>query len=157
MARQKLKVKKFRGGGGYQGGRKDTPAGAAKAGPVERPGGGGGATTRSVAVNAMDPGIATESITNIGDNLKARQRAMGVANIIPGAQMYNIARATMDTAAAQRAMNSNPVVSQFSAREKLLRGQSDAKVCPPGYINVGGQCVKKSSKGGSVKYYKGLL
>ena len=30
------KVKKLRGGGGYQGGRKDTPAGAAPAGPVDR-------------------------------------------------------------------------------------------------------------------------
>ena len=35
----KLKVGKFKGGGGYQGGRADTPAGAAKAGPVERGGG----------------------------------------------------------------------------------------------------------------------
>ena len=30
------KVKKLRGGGGYQGGRKDTPAGAAPAGPPDR-------------------------------------------------------------------------------------------------------------------------
>lgn len=37
--RKKLKVKKLRGGGSYQGGRQDTPSYAAKAGPVERPGG----------------------------------------------------------------------------------------------------------------------
>ncbi len=32
----------YRGPGGYQGGRKDTAPGAAKAGPVERGGGNGG-------------------------------------------------------------------------------------------------------------------
>ena len=56
MARQKLKVKKFRGGGGYQGGRKDTPAGAAKAGPVERPGN----YQEKQITGPRDPGIPTE-------------------------------------------------------------------------------------------------
>ena len=153
MARKKLKVKKFRGGGGYQGGRKDVAPGAAKAGPVERPGN----YQEKQITGPRDPGIPTESITNIGDNLKARQRAMGVANILPGAQMYNIARATMDTSAARKAMGINPVANQVTARQKLMTGQSDTKVCPPGFVNVGGQCVKKSSKGGSVNYYKDLL
>jgi hypothetical protein len=144
MARKKLKVKKFRGGGGYQG---------SKAGPVERPGN----YQEKKITGPRDPGIPTESITNIGDNLKARQRAMGVANIIPGAQMFNILGAARDTAVARKAMGINPVANQVSARQKLMQGQSDTKVCPPGYVNVGGQCVKKSSKGGSVKYYKGLL
>jgi len=153
MARQKLKVKKFRGGGGYQGGRKDTPAGAAKAGPVERPGN----YQEKQITGPIDPGIPTESITNIGDNLKARQRAMGVANILPGAQIYNIAGAIRDTAVARKAMGINPVSNQVSARQKLMQGQSDSKVCPPGFVNVGGQCVRAASKGGSIKYYKDLL
>jgi hypothetical protein len=73
MARKNLKPKKFRGGGSYQGGRTDTPPGAAKAGPVERPG---------------------------------------------------------------------------NYQEKQITGPVDnqAVTCPPGYINVGGQCVKQASK-----------
>jgi hypothetical protein len=43
--------------------------------------------------------------------------------------------------------------------QKFFKGAQDnqAITCPPGYINVGGQCVKQASKGGAMKYYKGLL
>jgi len=154
MARQKLKVKKFRGGGGYQGGRKDTPAGAAKAGPVERPGN----YQEKQITGPRDPGIPTESITNIGDNLKARQRAMGIANIIPGAQVVNVAGAIKDTAVGRRAMGM-PIISGTQQKLKQMsgRGGDNTVTCPPGFVNVGGQCVRAASKGGSIKYYKDLL
>jgi hypothetical protein len=154
MARKKLKVKKFRGGGGYQGGRKDVAPGAAKAGPVERPGN----YQEKQITGPIDPGIATESITNFGDNLKARQKAMGFANVIPGAQIVNVAGAIKDTAVGRKAMGM-PLISGTQQTLKQMSGQGgdNAITCPPGYVNVGGQCVKKSSKGGSVNYYKGLL
>jgi hypothetical protein len=73
MARKNLKPKKFRGGGSYQGGRTDTPPGAAKAGPVERPGN----YQEKQITGPVDPGIPTESITSFKDNFKARQRVLG--------------------------------------------------------------------------------
>jgi len=154
MARQKLKVKKFRGGGGYQGGRKDTPAGAAKAGPVERPGN----YQEKQITGPVDPGIPTESITSFKNNLAARQKSLGFANILPGAGVVNVLGAVKDTAVGRKAMGM-PAVSATTQKLKEMsgRGGDNTITCPPGYVNVGGQCVKKSSKGGSVNYYKGLL
>ena len=155
MARQKLKVKKFRGGGGYQGGRKDTPAGAAKAGPVERPGN----YQEKQITGPVDPGIPTESITSFKDNLAARQKALGVANLIPGSGVVNVLGAMQDTAIGRKAMGM-PVVSTTKQKLKEFSGRGGEErpiTCPPGYINVGGQCVKTASKGGSIKYYKDLL
>ena len=106
----------------------------------------------------VDPGIPTESITNIGDNLKARQRAMGFANVLPGAGVVNVLGAVKDTAVGKKAMGM-PLVSGTAQKLKEMSGKGGNEniTCPPGYINVGGQCVKKASKGGAMKYYKGLL
>ena len=87
----------YRGPGGYQGGRKDTAPGAAKAGSVERPGGssnrergitqrglGPKGTTGRIDRPQADPRPAFEMIggerVNIGDTL-GRQRALERSNI----------------------------------------------------------------------------
>ena len=154
MARKNLKPKKFRGGGSYQGGRTDTPPGAAKAGPVERPGN----YQEKQITGPVDPGVATESILSFKDNLRARQRALGAGNIIPGAGVINFVGAGLDTFKARKEMGV-PLVSQTVKKLQDMSGRSDNNTvtCPPGYINVGGQCVKQASKGGAMKYYKGLL
>ena len=154
MARKNLKPKKFRGGGSYQGGRTDTPPGAAKAGPVERPGN----YQEKQITGPRDPGIATESITSFKDNLAARQKAMGFANVLPGAGVVNVLGAVSDTAVGRKAMGM-PLISGTTQKLKEMsgRGGDENITCPPGYINVGGQCVKKASKGGAMKYYKDLL
>ena len=153
MARKNLKPKKFRGGGSYQGGRTDTPPGAAKAVPVERPGN----YQEKQITGPVDPGIPTESITSFKDNFKARQRVLGSANIIPGATIFNAIGAARDTIVGRKAMNMSPTITAAQKLQTVGAQDNQAVTCPPGYINVGGQCVKQASKGGAMKYYKGLL
>jgi hypothetical protein len=109
MARKNLKPKKFRGGGSYQGGRTDTPPGAAKAGPVERPGN----YQEKQITGPVDPGVATESILSYKDNFRARQRFLGSGNIIPGATIFNAIGAARDTIVARKAMNMSPTITQL--------------------------------------------
>jgi hypothetical protein len=130
MARKNLKPKKFRGGGSYQGGRTDTPPGAAKAGPVERPGN----YQEKQITGPVDPGIPTESITS-----------------------FNAIGAARDTIVGRKAMNMSPTITAAQKLQTVGAQDNQAVTCPPGYINVGGQCVKQASKGGAMKYYKGLL
>jgi len=67
----KLKVAKFRGGGGYQGGRADTPAGAAPAGGVER----GGGRDPSAQFKDSKP-ISSQGRQNLADQRKTARETI---------------------------------------------------------------------------------
>ena len=148
MARKKLRVQKF-----FKGAQADARAGKAAMSPNTSVTG----QVRSPQ-DPVDPGIATESITSFKDNLAARQKSIGFANIIPGVGVLNFVGAGLDTFKARKEMGV-PLVSQTVKKLQDMSGRSDNNTvtCPPGYINVGGQCVKKASKGGAMKYYKDLL
>ena len=148
MARKKLRVQKF-----FKGAQADARAGKAAMSPNTSVTG----QVRSPQ-DPVDPGIATESITSFKDNLPARQKAMGFANVLPGAGVVNVLGAVSDTAVGRKAMGM-PLISGTTQKLKEMsgRGGDENITCPPGYINVGGQCVKKASKGGAMKYYKDLL
>lgn len=152
MARRKIKTKKF-----YSGNAVDTGDLGSEAANVAA----NQSAMASIGLGGdspVDPGIAKESITSFGDNLKARQKAMGFANILPGAGVVNVLGAIGDTAVGRKAMGM-PLISGTTQKLKEMSGKGGDEniTCPPGYINVGGQCVKKASKGGAMKYYKDLL
>jgi hypothetical protein len=112
---------------------------------------------KNTTTGPVDPGIPTESITSFKDNFKARQRVLGSANIIPGATIFNAIGAARDTIVGRKAMNMSPTITAAQKLQTVGAQDNQAVTCPPGYINVGGQCVKQASKGGAMKYYKGLL
>jgi hypothetical protein len=147
MARKKLKVQKF-----FKGAQADARAGKAAMSPNT-------AVTGQVRSpqGPVDPGIPTESITSFKDNFKARQKALGSANIIPGSTIFNAIGAARDTIVGRKAMNMSPTITAAQKLQTVGAQDNQAVTCPPGYINVGGQCVKQASKGGAMKYYKGLL
>jgi hypothetical protein len=147
MARKKLRVQKF-----FKGAQADARAGKAAMSPNTSDTG----QVRSPP-GPVDPGIPTESITSFKDNFKARQRVLGSANIIPGATIFNAIGAARDTIVGRKAMNMSPTITAAQKLQTVGAQDNQAVTCPPGYINVGGQCVKQASKGGAMKYYKGLL
>jgi hypothetical protein len=147
MARKKLRVQKF-----FKGAQADARAGKAAMSPNTSVTG----QVRSPQ-GPVDPGIPTESITSFKDNFKARQRVLGSANIIPGATIFNAIGAARDTIVGRKAMNMSPTITAAQKLQTVGAQDNQAVTCPPGYINVGGQCVKAASKGGSIKYYKDLL
>ena len=147
MARKKLRVQKF-----FKGAQADARAGKAAMSPNTSVTG----QVRSPQ-GPVDPGIPTESITSFKDNFKARQRVLGSANIIPGATIFNAICAARDTIVGRKAMNMSPTITAAQKLQTVGAQDNKAVTCPPGYINVGGQCVKQASKGGAMKYYKGLL
>jgi hypothetical protein len=147
MARKKLRVQKF-----FKGAQADARAGKAAMSPNTSVTG----QVRSPQ-GPVDPGVPTESITSFKDNFKARQRVLGSANIIPGATIFNAIGAARDTIVGRKAMNMSPTITAAQKLQTVGAQDNQAVTCPPGYINVGGQCVKQASKGGAMKYYKGLL
>jgi hypothetical protein len=147
MARKKLRVQKF-----FKGAQADARAGKAAMSPNTSVTG----QVRSPQ-GPVDPGIPTESITSFKDNFKTRQRVLGSANIIPGATIFNAIGAARDTIVGRKAMNMSPTITAAQKLQTVGAQDNQAVTCPPGYINVGGQCVKQASKGGAMKYYKGLL
>jgi hypothetical protein len=147
MTRKKLKVKKF-----FKGAEADAKAGKAAMSPNTSVTG----QVRSPQ-GPVDPGIATESITSFKDNFRARQRAQGAANVIPGSTIFNAIGAARDTLVGRKAMNMSPTKTAVQKLQTVGAQDNQSVTCPPGFINVNGTCVKQASKGGLMKYYKGLL
>jgi len=143
VRKNKLKVKKLRGGGMDMGNAANQAASAAM--------GNVGATAAAKGnVNLGDTGPqGDESITSFTDNYKANFQAKGRLNLIPGAQIVNTLQTIRDTNRGNKAMgikNKPPVQQQGSG--------SNPMVCPPGQVMQGGTCVQRLSKGGEFSFSK---
>ena len=153
MKKNKLKIKKF-----FKGAQADARAGKAAMSPNTSVTG----QVRSPQ-GPVDPGVATESILSFKDNLRARQRALGVGNIIPGAGVINFVGAGLDTFKARKEMGV-PLVSQTVKKLQDMSGRSDNNTvtCPPGQRMQNGTCVpaggtaqaQRLSKGGEFSFNK---
>ncbi len=140
MRKNKLKVKKFRGGGMDMGNAANQAASAAM--------GNAGANTGNVNLGDTGP-QGSESITSFKDNYATRFKSKGFRNLIPGSQIANTIGAIRDTNTGMKAMGikyKSPVQQQES--------DSGPMVCPPGQVMQGGTCVQRLSQGGEFSFSK---
>ena len=139
MRKNKLKVKKLRGGGMDMGNAANQAASAAM-----------GNAGNAGNVNLGDTGPqGSESITSFKDNYVANFKSKGFKNLIPGAQILNTLQTIKDTNTGMKAMGikyKSPVQQQGS--------DSGPMVCPPGQVMQGGTCVQRLSKGGEFSFSK---
>ena len=142
MKKNKLKIKKFRGGGMDMGNAANQAASAAMG--------------NAGNVNLGDTGPqGSESITSFKDNYAARFKSKGVRNLIPGSQIANTIGAIRDTATGMKAMGMNTTSTQQI-------NNSDNMTCPPGQRMQNGTCVpaggtaqaQRLSKGGEFSFNK---
>jgi hypothetical protein len=145
VKKNKLKVKKLRGGGMDMGNASNQAASAAM----------GNAGATAVAANTGNVNLGdtgpqgSESITSFKDNYLANFKAKGKLNFIPGAQILNTLQTVRDTSTGNKAMGIKykpPVEQQGS--------DSGPMVCPPGQVMQGGTCVQRLSKGGEFSFNK---
>lgn len=142
MKKNKLKIKKFRGGGMDMG----NAASQAKSAAMANTGN----------VNLGDTGPqGSESITSFKDNYATRFKSKGIRNLIPGSQMANTIGAIRDTATGMKAMGmENTPTQQIN--------NSNNNTCPPGQRMQNGTCVpiggapqaQRLSKGGEFSFNK---
>jgi len=103
--------------------------------------------------NATDPGIATESITSFSDNYNARQRSLGLGNILPGATLYNTLGAIRDTYVGRQAMGTKGMNQKKSIQTPQMNTGNDNnnQLCPDGtYPPCKTPGTQKFEYGGSV-------
>ena len=147
MRKNKLKVKKLRGGGMDMGNAANQAASAAM-GNAGANTGNAGANTGNVNLGDTGP-QGSESITSFKDNYVANFKSKGFRNLIPGAQILNTLQTIKDTNTGMKAMGikyKSPVQQQGS--------DSGPMVCPPGQVMQGGTCVQRLSQGGEFSFSK---
>ena len=146
---KRKKIKKYYGGGATDTG--DMGSEAANAASTAA----GAASVGAGDSGPTDPGIATDSITSFGGNFKARSKALGLGNLLPGSSVFNAIGAIRDTAVGRKAMGlSSPNYS--SPKETDSGGGRDTPVCNK---DVSGKCIpeaKRLSKGGEFSFSKNI-
>ena len=139
MKKNKLKVKKLRGGGMDMGNAANQAASAAM-----------GNAGNAGNVNLGDTGPqGSESITSFKDNYVANFKSKGFKNLIPGAQILNTLQTIKDTNTGNKAMG-----IKYKSPVQQQGNDSGPMVCPPGQVMQGGTCVQRLSKGGEFSFSK---
>ena len=148
MKKNKLKIKKFRGGGMDMGNAANQAASAAMG--------------NAGNVNLGDTGPqGSESITSFKDNYATRFKSKGVRNLIPGSQIANTIGAIRDTATGMKAMGMD-IKSTQQINNSDNSDNSNNTTCPPGQRMQNGTCVpaggtaqaQRLSKGGEFSFNK---
>jgi len=135
VKKNKLKIKKFRGGGMDMGNAANQAKSAAMA------------TTGNVNLGDTGP-QGSESITSFKDNYATRFKSKGIRNLIPGSQMANTIGAIRDTATGMKAMGmENTPAQQIN--------NSNNSTCPPGQRMQNGTCVPIGSTPQAQRLFKG--
>ena len=135
MKKNKLKIKKFRGGGMDMGNAANQAKSAAMA------------TTGNVNLGDTGP-QGSESITSFKDNYATRFKSKGIRNLIPGSQMANTIGAIRDTATGMKAMGmENTPTQQIN--------NSNNNTCPPGQRMQNGTCVPIGGAPQAQRLFKG--
>ena len=153
MKKNKLKIKKFRGGGMDMGNKANQAASAA----MGNAGSAAMATTGNVNLGDTGP-QGSESITSFKDNYAARFKSKGFRNLIPGSQIANTIGAIRDTATGMKAMGMDIKPTQQINNSD----NSNNTTCPPGQRMQNGTCVpaggtaqaQRLSKGGEFSFNK---
>jgi len=138
VKKNKLKIKKFRGGGMDMGNAANQAASAAM-----------GNAGSAGNVNLGDTGPqGSESITSFKDNYATRFKSKGFRNLIPGSQIANTVGAVRDTATAMKAMG-------MDIKPTQQINNSDNMTCPPGQRMQNGTCVPIGSTPQAQRLFKG--
>jgi len=148
VKKNKLKIKKFRGGGMDMGNAANQAKSAAMA------------TTGNVNLGDTGP-QGSESITSFKDNYATRFKSKGLRNLIPGSQIANTIGAIRDTATGMKAMGMDIKPTQ-QINNSNNSNNSNNMTCPPGQRMQNGTCVpaggtaqaQRLSKGGEFSFNK---
>jgi len=145
VKKNKLKIKKFRGGGMDMGNAANQAKSAAMA------------TTGNVNLGDTGP-QGSESITSFKDNYAARFKSKGARNLLPGSQIANTIGAIKDTAIGMKAMGKD-----IKPTQQINNSDNSNNItCPPGQRMQNGTCVpiggapqaQRLSKGGEFSFNK---
>jgi hypothetical protein len=148
VKKNKLKIKKFRGGGMDMGNAANQAQSAAM-----------GNAGNAGNVNLGDTGPeGSESITSFKDNYATRFKSKGLRNLMPGSQIANTIGAIRDTAIGMKAMGMDIKPTQQINNSD----NSNNTTCPPGQRMQNGTCVpaggtaqaQRLSEGGEFSFNK---